>query len=162
VKISGDLDSLFTLNKPLKIVEIGGGYGGQCRMLCAMFPVSEYIIIDLPSVLELIHRYLDMYNIKNVKLYTPDQIPDSLPCDLLISNYAFSECTKEIQSSYIKKVLSHAKHGYMVCNNLNESYDNINCLTKNELLNILEKKEIFPQSLEEVPLIHPNNYLIVW
>jgi len=162
LKILGDLEKLFSPKEPIKIIEIGGGYGGQCRILFQSLPIAEYIIIDLPEVLELIQRYLEKNNIYNVTYMPPNEIPDSLSCDLLISNYAFSECEKEIQTTYINKVLKNAKHGYMLCNYLSPDYRNFFCFAKNEIMKEMQKLNLNPIILPEAPLTNKNNYLLIW
>ena len=42
-----------------KVVEVGGGYGGLCRVLSKVCEFDEYILIDLPEVSALQRKYLD-------------------------------------------------------------------------------------------------------
>lgn len=98
VRMFGSLDGM-------RIVEIGGGYGGQCRTICDIYKPACYHIIDLPEVCELQRRYCfaDCYTSPTGQQY-----------DLVISNYALSEITEN--KLYIDEVVKRSKHGYITCN----------------------------------------------
>lgn len=98
IKYFGSLDGK-------RIVEIGGGYGGQCRTVYDMFTPECYHIIDLPEVCELQRRYC------HAECFTE---PTGEDYDLVISNYALSEILDN--KLYIDKILSRSKHGYITCN----------------------------------------------
>lgn len=98
IRLYGPLDDL-------RIVEIGGGYGGQCRTIMDVFKPACYHIVDLPEVCELQCRYC------NAECFTE---PTGEQYDLVISNYALSEVPDNQQ--YIDEVLKRSKHGYITCN----------------------------------------------
>ncbi|HSX13417.1 MAG TPA: putative sugar O-methyltransferase [Chlamydiales bacterium] len=157
IKIAGDLKFLFGNLNQKKIIEIGAGYGGQCRILSELFSFKEYVIIDLPEVLNLAKKYLDSLDVKNVRYIPADQIPSDLSCDLVISNYAFSECSQEPQTVYMQKVLRNSKQGYMICNTLgNKSFNQDTCIE------ILQKENIAAQVFPELPYSADSNYLLIW
>ena len=163
MKIAGDIISLLdSTPTPIKIVEIGGGYGGQCKILFELLPISEYIIIDLPEVLELTKKYLQSFNIPLhcITFLSPEQLKEKINCDLLISNYAFSECAKKTQLFYMEKILNHAQHGYMICNYL-PSYG-INCLSQQDVYEILYMQHKTCHITKETPLTYTKNYVITW
>lgn len=121
--VAGHLQRHFGSLEGKKIVEIGGGYGGLCRILHALYPIQEYIIVDVPAVAELARKYLAAFSITSVKFITPDQLTAEIPSDLLISNYAFSERSEESKINYITKLLNHSKSGYMICNDFGTGRD---------------------------------------
>jgi len=88
-----------------RIVEIGGGYGGQCRTIMDVYGVECYHIIDLPEVCELQKKYC------GAECFT---LPIGEEYDICISNYALSEI--ENNKLYIDKVVKKSKHGYITCN----------------------------------------------
>ncbi len=97
------------------IVEVGGGYGGLCRMIHAFHTPKSYTIIDLPEALALAKRYLEAYDITNVRYmscfeYGVEQI------DTFISNYALTELTRDVQEPYIDKLMRFANNGYVTYN----------------------------------------------
>lgn len=98
IELFGSLDGL-------RIVEIGGGYGGQCRTVYDMFTPACYHIIDLPEVCELQRKYC------HAECFTT---PTGEEYDLVISNYALSEILDN--SLYIEQVVNRSTHGYITCN----------------------------------------------
>jgi hypothetical protein len=90
-----------------------------------------------------------------INTYEPKSI------DLVVSNYAFSELPRNLQESYIQKVLSKSAKGY---------------LSMNEQSNMVKTKE-FPsppyqledlrsrlptfEVIDETPLTGPGNYIII-
>lgn len=91
-----------------RIVEIGGGYGGQCRTILDIYKPDCYHIIDLPEVCELQMRYLEGLP---VECFTE---PTRQKYDLVISNYAISEIPDN--SEYMEQIIAKSKHGYLTCN----------------------------------------------
>ncbi len=142
------------------IIEIGAGYGGQCKIISDVFCSASYTIIDLDTVLPLAKKYLAKLNIENVIYMTPQQINKDKEFDLVISNYAFSECARHTQDEYIEKILSKSTRGYLTCN-----YDGTSSLkvpyNKEELHRILSKKHPI-QIVDEKPKTGKFNFVIVW
>lgn len=97
IKLFGSLDDL-------KILEIGGGYGGQCKTIMDVYKPACYDIIDLPEVCELQRRYCQAECFEHVT---------AGDYDLVISNYALSEI--RYNEIYIEQ-LAKCKHGYITCN----------------------------------------------
>ena len=98
------IDHLGTLDG-LRICEIGGGYGGQCRTIMDVYEPACYHIIDLPDVCNLQRKYC------SAECYTE---PTGQLYDLVISNYALSEIVNN--KLYIDEVVLKSKHGYITCN----------------------------------------------
>ena len=126
VKVLGDLEANFDLDKVTQIIEIGGGYGGQAFVLNRVYPHIRYRIYDLPEVADLINEYVDQIE---GTVYTknggnPFTLTVAFPwaelnddsCDLAISNYAFSELSGLAQSLYKENVLDNAARQYLTIN----------------------------------------------
>lgn len=96
------------------IVEVGGGYGGLCRMIHEFHAPRSYTIIDLPEALKLAKRYLAEFDIhpQIVSCYEYGQ----RPIDTFISNYALTELTRDVQDEYVNKLMTHAVCGYVTFN----------------------------------------------
>jgi putative sugar O-methyltransferase len=141
------------------VVEIGCGYGGQASVINRTFGVSNYTCFDLEPVLNLIEIFLEKTNSElEVKFGT---FAESLPYwDLAISNYAFSELSRELQIEYLEKVLSRSKAGYMI---MNSGRTNLTGRSRGKL-GIQEIREYLPglKIHEEIPLTGPDNYVISW
>lgn len=161
IKVSSDLKRFFGLHIGDRIVEIGGGYGGQALINDKTFCIKVYEILDLYPVLKLISKYLECHILKSsYKVSTLNQKSGEEKYDLVISNYAFSELPKNLQLEYIRKVLSKSRKGYLTMNSgrSNETSRSTGKMTLDQLKKELQPFEIF----EETPLTGPDNYLIVW
>lgn len=122
------------------IVEVGGGYGGQCKLILDKFDVKEYHIYDLPEPLALTKKYHEKYGYTKVIYHDVLQSIDPVPhIDLFLSNYAFSELRQEFQEIYLSQFIDKATHAHIVCNWINGS------LPKTELLSRLSKAKCEPE-----------------
>ncbi len=154
IKVLSDLIKLFGDLADLDIVEIGGGYGGQCLIMSKVVDFNSYKIVDLPSAANLINKYLSKLSISRANAYSIDSLEDSESYDLIISNYAFSELNREIQNLYLNKIIKKSTHGYLICNMIN----NFDSFSRRELISMNENIKI----MEEEPKTHSNNFVIYW
>lgn len=115
--VMGDIERLYGSLDNKTIIEIGAGYGGQSMMIQLFYNIKKYIIIDLPEVISLIKTFLIKNNMDMTKyeFYCLPDLPE-LHSDFLISNYAFSECPKNIQDVYINNLINKTKSFYMIIN----------------------------------------------
>lgn len=135
------------------IVEIGAGYGGQYVVLRQLYKPSKYIFVDLPDALQLIKKYVTKHGLDdiNIEYYDVTTLPE-ITNYLTISNYAFSECSKNIQDVYLEKIINKSEHGYMLYNNM-EGYDH------NEFKSLCTMNV---KEFTETPKTHPKNVLLTW
>ena len=75
--------------------------------------------------------------------------------DLIISNYAISECNKDVQKYYIENILSKSKHGYI-------THNQFNGYTLNEFVDIIKSFGNEVVVTKESPLTGKNNVIIKW
>jgi len=159
VKILGDLIEA-GLTTGMRVAEIGGGCGGQCLVISQQLELDYYAIFDLQDALSLQQRYLSQFGV------FPDLMPapeaeskerNSLLYDWCVSNYAFSECTRNSQDWYIENVFRAANHGYVLCNFISERYG-VSSYSLGELLRRI------PGSWAEAeyPGTSPDNVLLRW
>ena len=100
----------------VKIIEIGGGYGGLCLFLESLskhfnVDISSYIIYDLEEAEELQKKYLDIHGLS---LTGQDDISEG---SFLISNYAFSELPEDLRKEYEKQVINkYCDYGFLAWN----------------------------------------------
>lgn len=168
----------------LTIVEIGCGYGGQALVLSRMLPRVElnYHLIDLPPVIALIGRYLSAHAAAtatasesaggdadgsndahdNLQFQTVNALDGAAVAatpatsDLVISNYAFSECTEAVRDAYVRDVLCRARRGYITINHfLDEA-------ARQALHQKLKDCGKTPESIEERPGTSHRNYILIW
>ena len=162
IKVASDFVKHFGTLNDLTIVEIGGGYGGQCKIIADLFKCKHYIIIDIPSSLALTKKFLHEQGVTNVTFLTPNDPLPTENIDLVISNYAYSELVTDLRKNYLDKVLRHARNGYMICN-LDHAFDpKSEYANKSTLLSELIGAHIPFKVLDEVPKTGPDNYLVVW
>ena len=161
MKVAGELLYLFGDLSNKKIAEIGIGYGGQCKILSVLTQFDSYTLIDLPEVCLLAKKYLKALEVKNIHFIPSTQLFQEENYDLVISNYAFSEISQDEQISYINKIINKSKNGYMICNFISELF-NLKSLSLQEILSLINipNRTIF--LLEEDPLTHPQNIVIIW
>jgi translation elongation factor P/translation initiation factor 5A len=117
----------------INIIEIGGGYGGLCfyiyKMACFFnITIKTYNIFDLPEPMALQKKYLHAHGFENVNFMNLDdfenvKLSSSTSCDeeslklpkdcFLVSNYAYSEISMDLQKKYTKYVLNpYVSHGF--------------------------------------------------
>ena len=157
IHVLAKLKQLFGSLDNKKICEIGVGYGGQCRILSSFFKLKSYTLIDLKPVLGLAQKYLDNYPLNTVIEYkTMNELSYDKEYDLVISNYAFSEISKEFQKIYLDKVIKKSKSGFMIMNQI--APDGFEQYSQNELLKEIPNSQI----IEEIPLTYHSNYIITW
>jgi len=105
------------------VVEVGGGYGGLCRMIHAFHTPKSYTIVDLPEALALTKRFLESYGITNVNYMSCFEY-DVLSVDTFISNYALTELTRDVQDQYVNRLMKRASSGYVTFNSQPRNADN--------------------------------------
>jgi len=133
MKVLSDLFGLYGSLDNMNIVEIGGGYGGLALVISKMFKFSNYYDVDLDAPTKLATKYCSLTGVDNFHVVTPSELEklEDVEIDLLISNYAFSECNYETQDVYIEKILSKAKRGYITHNTSPERIERTKSVIEN-------------------------------
>jgi putative sugar O-methyltransferase len=150
MKVASDLQLAYgsSLNQK-SVVEIGGGYGGQCLILSFLYQFKDYTLVDLPEALALTKKYLEKHNIHNVIYKRFDETISGLDFDLVISNYAFCECSPEMRRKYVHEILSHSKRGYLTG-------------FKPTTVEYLDEYNIPYEIWSENPCTGSTNVLVIW
>ncbi len=159
MKVASDLKTLFGDElEGARVIEIGGGYGGLCKILSEYFHFQSYTIVDLPEPLLLAKKYLERMGICGISFLTHlDPIPEG-EFDLVIANYSFCECTGAMQDKYAKEILSCARRGYITCNPPNLAITP----SKDEMLEKLRRHFIPFREIPERPNLCAPNYILFW
>lgn len=150
------LMELFGSSEIKRVLEIGGGFGGQAAVSTYLTPDLNWSIYDLPEVSRLQSKFIHTINPKaNVSYLSGINIQENSG-DLLISNYALSEISRKLQLEYISKVVQNCAKGYMVWNLISER--------TGDGLNVQEVLNLIPNSraIDEYPLTDNGNKIIVW
>jgi O-methyltransferase domain len=156
VFVLSDLTRKFGSLDNFRIIEIGGGYGGQARIIMNRYRVAQYSIYDLPSVLEIANRFLRKSLVLEGIYFKNALTLNSDESDLIISNYAWSELNKSAQNEYLNKIVLNSKNGYITYNQINP--DSFNSFTINELINLIPELRIE----DENPLTWPGNKVLTF
>ena len=116
------------------IVEIGGGYGGLCKVMSSFVKFDQYLLLDLEECNLLSRKYLSHFDLPTLS-YRAEEIQDiDKNFDLLISNYALSECDRETQMMYIEKFVKKSNNFYIMHNNFHADNGN---MSYNEFIDIM-------------------------
>ena len=156
VKVMSDLVKLFGSLDGFRIIEIGCGYGGQCFTVHVASKPRAYTLVDLEPCLRLQEVYLAELGVPTVSFVPPERVVDDATYDLVISNYAFSECTRDVQDEYLEGVLRNAKRGYLTCNWIAPRH--FHSLSPDDLLAAVPGSRLLP----ETPTTAPDNRIWVW
>jgi hypothetical protein len=155
VKVLGDL-IYAGLASGDAIVEIGGGYGGQALVIRNKILWQSYTIFDLPEAGSLQERYLAEHDltVEHGELFVGSRVTN---WDFCISNYAFSECNKQMQDWYLEHVILKSKKGYMTCNFISSQFG-VDSYSQEQLLSLIPYSWLEAEN----PLTSPANVVIRW
>lgn len=113
IKTLGDLHKFFRSLDGMRIAEIGGGYGGLCKVIHDVYEPKEYIIYDLPVTQALQEKFLSKFD---VHCGFPNLQNEAPEIDLLIAMYSWSELSHDLQNECLTNVISKAKNCYIMLN----------------------------------------------
>ena len=156
-KVTQDLKYLFGNLDNFTINEIGVGFGGQALHILNIYAVKKYNLLDLEWPAKLALKNLLKFNRELADTVKVAELDREIASDLLVSNYAFSELSRGVQDLYFRNIVSKAARGYIIYNFIHD--EGANSLTAREFLELLPDDA---EALEENPLTHPGNVLIVW
>lgn len=160
LKMAGDIKKMFGPMERLRIVEIGGGSGGFCKVLHEVLDIEHYTIIDLPEASQLAKKFLREMGLNHVHFMTPEEI-NLQPYDLLISYNGFTESNRSLQRRYIKKLFPYASKGYLVCNFYPRQF-RVGSYDREDLLAHIQTKQKQIQLHPEEPSTGEKNFVLTW
>lgn len=161
VKIAGELKKRFGSLNGMKVVEIGGGYGGLCKILSSLYSFESYTLVDLPESLKLAQKYLEHHRVESVRFMDSNTGSFEENYDLVISDFGFSEYDRKIQSSYLKKLFARSKRGYLACNFYPKHFK-VRPYNRGDLLQNLSRIGIPYTIEEEQPAMGQDHLIISW
>lgn len=152
--VTANLEKLFGRLDGMNVLEIGGGYGGQCKIIHDVFNPKSYTILDLVSVAMLADKFLRVFGIK------AEFSSGKKEYDLFISNYAFSELSGSVQRAYLDDV-KKCKRGYMLCNFDTHTWDD-GQMTEEDILREIDGSFVYADKSLTGLDRSCNVKLIVW
>lgn len=162
-KVAMDLEDMFGSLDNMHIVEIGAGYGGQALILSQLCPTATFTLVDLAEAGQLQRRYLkecgcDMSRFEFTTMKMGDGFVPTQDYDLCISNYAFTECERNTQQCYINQIIQKSKRLYMTCNQIAGEMG-VDSMQPGEYAGQFPNTT---QILPEIPLTHPQNFILAF
>ena len=131
-----DAAALYLAFGPLdgwRVAEIGGGYGGLAKVLTDTWHLHSHTIFDIPAAVGLVRRYMKAVSPRSPVIArsgaslaherregetgaTGADGRDDHGYDLVVSNFAVSELSDEVQAMYAHKLLLPAKRAFLTLN----------------------------------------------
>ncbi len=146
LNILQNLQSQFGEITNFDIVEIGGGYGGQGKILIDA-GVKSYCFIDVPQTLSLCQKYMEEFS-HNCSYYPFPDVPEK-EFDLVISNWCLSEFDKEGIEFYYNKIIRNCTNGFFMMNIWDDR--------KEFILDLAQKDFSHINIIPEYPKTHQND-----
>ena len=156
LKVYNDLVLYFGKLDSKNIAEIGVGFGGQASIIQLINKPLTYSLFDLPAVLDLTKKFLSELSIEKDLYWHDGRNPSSVKPDLVISNYAFSELSKQMQNKYLENVILPSPQGYITWSTLSEQL--LGGYSIADLVRIIPGSQILP----EKPYTSSGNCIIIW
>lgn len=146
VKILGDIEDF----SPKSIIEIGSGYGGQCKIITDYINV-DYTLVDIPESLELAKAYLDFFDVR-ATFVSSENVVTNPSYDLVISDYAVTELDSVGMNFYIDNIIRKCKNASFTVN--------YNSPVKQEFISLLKKLYYTVNITAEEPITLGSNISI--
>lgn len=156
-----DLQNNFGSMKNFQIFEIGGGFGGLASLINLLDAPACYTLYDLPNLLELQKKFLNSLGVDDNCVFRDGSDPARIDTsagriDLVISNYAFSELSKQVQESYLEEIILKAQRGFIIWNDVGERL--MGALSLADLVRIIPNSQIAPDK----PSFASSNNILIW
>jgi len=156
LKVYLDLEFYFGSLQKFQIAEIGVGFGGQASLISLQDKPENYWLFDIPPVLTLAEKFINKLNAPGTYEFFDGRKPVEKIPDLVISNYAFSELTRDTQKKYLQNIILKSPRGYITWNNISEIEFAGYSLA--EIVRLLPSSQIIP----ERPYTGSGNAIIIW
>jgi hypothetical protein len=117
---------------------------------------SSYSFLDVGPVLALSRTFIEKLGLESELSWHDGRNPEKMNPDLVISNYAFSELSRELQTLYLENVILPSKRGYITWNSSAVGAEK--CYSIDELIRIIPYSRI----KAEVPNTAAGNVIIFW
>ncbi|MFI0424826.1 putative sugar O-methyltransferase [Spongiactinospora sp. 9N601] len=102
-----------------RVLEIGAGYGRTCHAMLSNHDLAAYVVVDLPTSLELARRYLGAVlareQFARVEFVAVEEVESSLTgaFDVCLNIDSFAEMTEDAVHYYLSLVDERCEHFYV-------------------------------------------------
>ena len=86
---------------------------------------EQYLLLDLEECNMLSRKYLSYFDLPTMSYQAEEIVDVEDNFDLLISNYALSECNRETQMMYIERFVKKSDKFYLMHNNFHADSGNM-------------------------------------
>jgi hypothetical protein len=145
------------------VIEIGVGFGGLAAMN-AIVSNATTLMIDLPPVAKAAMRQMHDLGLSHHAEIHDGNIHDSDFC--VISNYAFTELSRELQDAYVDKFIRHADRGVILSNAAVFS-DHMKSRNNDQIIDLLESHNLPARISTNHPILCQSDFrfgnaLVLW
>ena len=124
-----------------RMIQIGAGYGGLCKILHDLGLWKSYTIVDLPEHLLLARKVLEKEGITDVAFIDLHTIPLQGDYDFVISDLSFSEFSRPLQKIFMDRILLQARSGCIIGHAFPRHFG-VEPFTPDEIENYFERKHV--------------------
>ncbi|TAE89580.1 MAG: hypothetical protein EAZ81_12670 [Verrucomicrobia bacterium] len=147
-----------------RVVEIGVGYGGLAGVN-ALVSDTKTTLVDLPDVERAAMRMLRENDLQHAAIPSAQSEGQEM-FDCVISNYAFTELSIELQDEMLTKYIARSRHG-MILSNAEVFSQQIGGRSNDQILSALRAHGVTASYHAEHPLFSPadratGSVLFVW
>ena len=145
------------------VIELGVGFGGLAAMN-AIVSNATTIMIDLPPVAEAAMLQMKELGLGNFASIDHSKATASDVC--FISNYAFTELSREMQDAYADQFIRHADRG-VILSNTAVFAGHMRSRNNNQIIELLSKHGIHAKAESERSILctsdrHHGNVIVGW
>lgn len=155
LKFADDIERLFGSLEGWEVCEIGVGYGGQCRVLDAMWALRRYTLVDLRAALALAERFLGHVPLRAPLRFSTVSELAAEQYDLVISTYAYSELSGGIQEAHFRKVVEGSRRGFVV-------FDDVAASSRHGMTAEELRERVGGRTIPQEPLTDSRSQVVIW
>ena len=141
IQIAGMIQKEISSSCNKRVIQIGAGYGGLCKILHDLSLWQSYAIVDLPEHLALARKVLESEGISGVAFISIDEIPFQDDYDLVISDLSFSEFSRPLQKIFADRIFMHARSG-CILGRIFPRHFGIESMTPDEIKNYFQRNHV--------------------
>lgn len=142
-----------------RVIQIGAGYGGLCKILHDLSLFETYAIVDLPEHLSLARAVLERQGISNVQFISLDELEKNGQYDLVVSDWSFSEFSRPLQKMFADRILLRARAGLILGHTFPKHFG-VDAFSPTEIKAYLKKKKDIPFEMYQTSGERADYYLI--
>ena len=161
VKIAQEIKNEFGDLADQHLIDIGGGYGGLCRILALLEGFGSYTFVNYSECNQVIQRFLEPLNLSNVFYIDLESYSENTfsHYDLIISDQSFFELEDFQQNRILEHLIRKIANGYFIfSSSKNAKIDS----KQSSLIKILMDEGYYGKLRPIIPAIGKEGRLLTW